>query len=84
MPEVDPKPTVGDHVRYCDERGVHHHALVQAVWEKEYEGKPVPIGLNLVYISTNVAEMDQYGRQIKHAASVIHKSGQSAPANYWY
>ncbi len=74
---------MGDHVRYCDERGTHHHALVQAVWPGEY-GADNPPGLNLVIISDDPAETDNYGRQLKHRGSIVHKSIQPAPANYWY
>lgn len=40
-------------------------------------------GCNLVFCSGDPARRDSCGRQTEHATSVVHKSLQSAPANYW-
>jgi len=74
---------IGSHVFYVDERGIQHHALVTANWnitEADPNGS-----LNLVYVSDNEAETDQYGRQIKReATSVVHETKQSAHGRYWF
>lgn len=71
---------VGDHVIYVDPKGAEHDALVQIVWSDTDASKCI----NLVYVSDNLAEKDSYGRQIKHATSIQHKSCmQGVPGNYW-
>jgi hypothetical protein len=76
------KQEVGKAVTYVDEKGIEHIAIITAIWESEYPhtGKP---GLNLVYVSDNETETDNYGRQIKRVSSIIHKVGQPAPGNFW-
>jgi hypothetical protein len=77
-------PEVGDCVTYVDIRGQAYKALVTAVWPFEYdaEGKKPP-GLNLVIVSADNTQQDDYGRQIIRPCSILHKSLQAAPANYW-
>jgi hypothetical protein len=88
--EVNTTPEVGDRVIYVDTRGKEHHALITAVWPKEYSGFGKDetssmnfTGLNLVHVSDDEKEQDPFGRQIKREASVCHESVQSAPGNYW-
>lgn len=74
----------GDPVVYVDEVGVEHHALVTAVWTGM--GLPKPDhqpGCNLVFVSSDPAKGDTYGRQIERRTSVSHQEAQMAPGNYW-
>ena len=73
---------VGDSVRYFDQYGKEHNALVTAVWNGASYGSSEP-GLNLVLVSDNDAETDQYGRQISRQTSVIHAVSQPAHGRYW-
>lgn len=66
---------VGQAISYTDELGQKHDALVTIVWSS--------IGCNLVFVSSDGAKDDSYGRQIERRSSVTHKSGQPAPGNYW-
>lgn len=73
----------GDCVVYVDPVGNEFKALVTAVWghyNPDDETKP---GLNLVYVSDNPSEEDQYGRQIKRVTSIVHQSKQAAHGNFW-
>lgn len=73
-------------VVFVDEKGVEHKALVTAVWPGEYAGNNPPTnepGINLVFVSSDPSKDDSYGRQIERRTSVVHKSGQPAPGNYW-
>lgn len=69
----------GDSIRYVDEFGKAHNALVTADHQPS-EKRP---SVNLVYVSTEDSETDQYGRQIKRATSVVHKDNQGAHGRYW-
>ena len=75
-------PEIGDMVTYVDPRGNQFKALVTAVWPHEYPNTQEP-GLNLVIVSNDPSQTDDYGRQIIRPCSIVHKSGQAAPANYW-
>lgn len=65
---------VGDHVVFCDEMSIDHDALVTAIWSTS---------MNLVIVSKNEKEEDQYGRQIKRPSSIVHMKDQGALGNYW-
>lgn len=73
---------VGDAITYVDPLGVDRPALVTAVWAGEY-GQSNPPGVNLVFVSDDVARLDGYGRQMERATSVVHQSVQPAHGNYW-
>jgi hypothetical protein len=75
-------PEVGGIVIYVDPRGRKYKALVTAVWPFEY-GKDKEPGLNLVIVSADPDQYDDYGRQIIRPSSVPHQTSQAAPANYW-
>jgi len=75
-------PEVGGTVIYVDPRGNKYKALVTAVWPFEYGNTNQP-GLNLVIVSADETQRDDYGRQIIRPCSVPHKDSQAAPANYW-
>ena len=66
---------VGDHVIYCDSKGIDHNALVQIVWGPEC--------VNLVFIAADENKKDQYGRQIEHQTSVTHAGPTTAHGRYW-
>lgn len=68
-------PVVGETVIYHDPHNKPHNALVTAVWGVTC--------INLLYVSDNPAETDQYGRQLKRVSSNSHKSLNTAPGNYW-
>ena len=70
-----PNVEIGHPVIFVDERRVHHSALVTCLHGTSC--------INLVHVSTNAQETDNYGRQIKRASSVQHKSQTEAPGNYW-
>lgn len=70
------KPTVGQHIIWHDAKGEQHDALVTTVWNAGM--------VNLVVVSSNENEQDNYGRQIKHETSVYHRSSQFAVhGRYW-
>lgn len=61
---MDSKATLGGTVIYTDPRGVDHEALVTAVWSE--------MCVNVVYVSNDESERDDYGRQIKRETSVSY------------
>jgi len=73
---------VGAHVIFVDSRGLEHNALVT-----EWHGTSSELNepaINLVFVSGDVRRVDTYGRQIERdPTSVVHKSHQSAPGNFW-
>lgn len=72
---------VGEAVLYTDPYGHSFDAVVTADWNITEEN---PLGsINLVYVSGNTSETDQYGRQIKRDTSVPHRTNQSAPGRFW-
>jgi len=72
---------IGDAVRYTDAHGKQHAAIVTQVWSPPV-GATQP-SLNLVYVSPDESETDQYGRQIKRNTSVVHRDNQGAHGLYW-
>jgi len=70
---------VGQAVKFVNERGVEHDALVT-----EVGGDDVNPCINLMFVSTNKEKMDSYGRQIERHSSVVHKLLQSAQVMYWF
>lgn len=66
---------IGKPCVYFDEFGNPHHALVTAVWDTDDEG---PKSVNLVYVVSDAAKVDQYGRQIERKTSVVHRTRQGA------
>jgi hypothetical protein len=72
---------IGDAVRYYDGHGKKHSAIVTQVWGCP-AGATEP-SLNLVYVSPEESETDQYGRQIKRNTSVVHRDSQGAHGCYW-
>lgn len=71
---------IGDQVTYVDPRGVEHEALVTASFNDPTKKES---SVNVVYVSGDEGETDQYGRQIKRDTSVPHEGDQAAPGRYW-
>lgn len=69
---------VGQKVRYRDQHGIDHDALVTEV-HGDSPGCPV----NLVYVSKDESRRDAYGRQLLRDGSVVHTSMQTANGNFW-
>lgn len=57
---------VGDVVIYVDPTGVQHNALVTAWWSNDC--------INVIFVVSDEAKKDSYGRQTEHATSVSRKS----------
>lgn len=71
---------IGKPCVYFDPVATPHHALVTAVHDVDDEG---PKSINLVYVVSDLAQHDQYGRQIARQTSVVHKSRQGAHGMYF-
>lgn len=69
-------PKMGQAIKYVDEVGVEHDALVTAVWS--------PTCINLVVVDLQEGQTDSYGQKIKRETSQVHKSLQTAPGRYWF
>lgn len=69
----------GDHVRFFDEHWTEHNALVTAVWGTPSE-EWMPC-INLVFVVTDAAKKDPYGRQIDRRTSVAHAASTKLKAN---
>lgn len=69
---------IGDVVVYVDPVRVEHKALVTAVW-----GNEEPCSVNLVCVSPDEGETDNYGRQIRRDTSVMPEALQAAPGRFW-
>ncbi len=78
-------PEVGDPVIYCDSRGNDRPALLTAIWggAKDAEVNKVLPCVNVVFVCSDEAMKDDYGRQIARMSSVVHAKGQTAHGNYW-
>lgn len=74
---------IGDCVVFVDPVGVEHLAFVTEVWDGGNPDANPNASVNLVYVSDDVAERDQYGRQIKRNTSVVHATNQYAHGMYW-
>lgn len=67
---------------YVDPKSVEHSAIINACWSTIEDG--IPHSVNLVYVSDQEAKRDQYGRQVEHDTSVVHRSKQGAHGRYFY
>jgi len=79
---------VGQHVKFVDPKGKKLDALITIWWGApddpgHYNKKGEEPGCNLIVICTDVERQDSCGRQSEHFTSVVHKSNQGAPGNYW-
>ena len=74
---------IGAHVSFVDEYAVAHHAICTQVWDAgDPEKYPTP-AINLLFVSDDESQTDQYGRQIVRKTSVVHHSQQSAHGFYY-
>jgi len=82
---VEHVPEIGSAVIYVDPNGEARHAIATTVWSsvEAYKGTTRQPGINLVVVSLDPSKEDGYGRQIERATSVVHKSKQAAPGNFW-
>lgn len=72
----DPKQVkVGEAVVYYNPVGKPHPAIVTAVWN--------PPMVNVVFVSSDEARTDSYGRQVERSTSLYHKSQTQVHGNYW-
>ncbi len=69
---------VGDVVVFVDPFGKEYRALVTTV----FGGGERP-SVNVVYVSSDEAKTDQYGRQVERSTSVVHEGSQPAHGMYW-
>lgn len=70
---------LGGQIVFVDARGQLHDALITAIWG---EPKDLPC-INVVFVSTDNAKQDQYGRQIERETSIVYKEKQSAHGMYY-
>lgn len=75
--------TIGQIVKFTDERAVAHDALVTSVFDNGDQEKYPDPSINVVYVSKDGTQTDQYGRQIVRKTSVTHRSKQSAHGYFW-
>jgi hypothetical protein len=85
---MERKYEIGAHVVYVDPFRIPRDALITVWWNppneiKEYVSPTGEPGCNLVFIEGDPARRDSCGRQASHSTSVVHKSKQAAPGNYW-
>lgn len=79
---------IRDQVTFVDAHRKPHPALVTAVWGREVKAdgsqvqNSVSSCINIVVVSHNDKEHDEYGRQIKRHTSLVHSSLQSE-GMYW-
>ncbi len=59
------KPEIGDAIVYHNEKGVGHNGLITCVWGDHM--------INIVYVSSNDSQKDDYGRQTIRESSVPMK-----------
>ena len=75
---------IGDTVTLVDEYGTSHNALVTTVFTSGHPGDNGPCpSVNVVYVSRDESQIDQYGRQIARKTSVVHESNQAAHGMFW-
>ena len=74
---------IGDSVIYVDPVAVEHDAIVTATFGPFGEGEDAMPSVNVVYVSKDENETDQYGRQIKRDCSIPHRNQQGAHGRYW-
>lgn len=71
-------PAVGVAVVFVDERGEERWALVTAVW-----GPASSPAVNLCFVSSDEVVTNPAGRALTWRTSIVHRSLQAAPGNYW-
>lgn len=66
---------------YTDRWGKKHLALVTERFPSSRDIMHPTV--NVVYITDNTKQRDQYGTQKKRGLNVPHRSNQSGPGHYW-
>ncbi len=74
---------IGSIVKFTDEYAVQHDALVTTVFDNGNREKFPNPAINVVYVSKDASQTDQYGRQIVRKTSVVKKTNQSAHGYFW-
>lgn len=82
---------VGQQVKYVDERGNAHDALITVWWNgspgmtiEAYLSQYGDPGCNLCFVTADSAKKDDYGQQIERRSSIVHKRKQpGVHGNYW-
>ena len=69
------KLEIEDVVTYKDEFGVDHKALVTSIHSNDC--------INVVYLSSDEAKRDSWGRQVERASSVQRQSDVTAHGRYF-
>lgn len=67
---------IGQRIKFVDEIRRLHDALITTVWNDKM--------INLLYISSNPAEHDSYGRQSVHKTSVPKRQDFNQHAGYFF
>lgn len=81
----DQNKWAGKPVVYVDQVGKTHCALITNVWgmsDNSYESA-VPTSANLVIVSDDESQRDQYGRQIRRETSVVCEELQAAHGRFF-
>jgi hypothetical protein len=69
------RPKVGEHVIFCDPKGIDHDALVTCDWGS---------CINVVFVTDDESKQDSYGRQIdRNATSVTDGDRAGVHGRYW-
>lgn len=76
MEATDTRPVIGQAVKVVDELGVKHDGLVTAVHGPEC--------INALYLSSDPAKHDQYGRQVERLSSLQKQSQYTAHGRYYF
>ncbi len=79
--EKEEKINVKGPIIFVDEYGIPRDALVTMKFTGMSGGNVH--GCNLVFVEGDPKRDDSYGRQMGRETSVVHKSVQAAPGNYW-
>lgn len=78
---------VGSSVTYVDEHGLEHDALVTARHDGKGRDSTEPIDtkmcINLLIVSDDATQQDQYGRQIQRFSSVQGENSFAAHGRFW-
>ena len=72
-----------DIVRYTDKGGRTRRAFVVRIHESMSNILNFGPSVNLVTLTDRDDVLDPYGLQKEHYENVPHRSGTSAPGNYW-
>jgi len=80
---MEKKLEIGSHILFIDAHGEAHNALATCVFPGFKGSMGEQPGCNVLFVVSEPDKQDPYGRQIKRATSVVHKSWQPAHGNFW-